>query len=264
MTLSIVRTTIRSKLWGLILLFLLAIFISAEFYFFPETGNYYDDENRTTIKNEVGLIYAFLEKQAADVFAGKTDRETALKKVFDFAADMSRAENTYFWIQSVRQPYFINGFLQGTRFRDRIDPTDEERNKFLIKRRDVYIENGEGFIDALPTPVDLNSSLPQPSYAKLFKAWGFVICGRIYTNKDSGNWAVLHNWVFVGFAISLLFIIIFDFFVPAGPVNSKRKNIKVFPNPSLQFFDTWILFHSKHGIENPRIKLSQFAKSIRN
>lgn len=191
------RLSVRSRIWGMLLLFLLAFALFGAVHIWSGHRALLDEKKLKT-RHLVEAALAVLGHYESQVRRGELAEATAQQAARDTLRAMRYGDGDYFWIQDARQPVMLmhptQPALEGTRLDearfDRVTSlqfgkdgpvvaTDGHGNMGVLFNR-LANEAGGGFA-TYDWPKAANQPLqPKLSYVARFAPWNWVVGSGIY------------------------------------------------------------------------------------
>ncbi len=235
-----IKTSIRDmsislKLFLIVLLGALPLFIVILFYIRPLFENKMMDQKKAELTHLVESAYSLLEMYDQKIQSGTLNKEEAQTLAKDQISKMKYDGANYFWINDfepkmIMHPnysekdkpewYAENGLA---------DYKDSKGKKLFVAFVDVCQKSGFGYVDYLWTKPGKSKEIyfPKLSYVKSFESWGWIIGSGVYVDDVKIAASKIVNRFSLIFIILILFAIVLISFYARNLNKGLAQTMKV-------------------------------------
>jgi PAS domain S-box-containing protein len=234
-----------SKIFALIVVSLIPMFLIILFYFLPQVEHKLYEEKETATKHAVEVASSVLNVFDTKVTENKMSLEQAQEQATSVIKTMRYEGKEYFWINDLEPKMIMHPFKPELNGKDLSENKDPNGKHLFVEMVNVCKEKNEGFVDYMWEKPGASMPMPKISYVKLFSKWGWIVGSGIYVDDVEEEIASLKQKILIGFLfISVLILILTYFFakrltkplilltdivdkIASDKLNSNEKNIEI-------------------------------------
>ena len=196
-----------------ILLFILTIFL----IIIPRYQENIMNGKREMIKELTNSAWSIISKYERDAHAGIITKEEAQKTAISRIEYMRYGfdDKDYFWITDMTPNMVMHPFRSDLNGKDLRGITDPHGKRLFVEFVETVKKSEHGYVDYMwQWKDDSLHVVPNLSYVKLFKPWGWVIGTGVYIEDVKKEISALTNrmlWVSIGISILIAFLLLYIF-----------------------------------------------------